>query len=388
MSNLKVEIAKRIRSVCGDKDLHLSEPSLNGNELKYLKECVDTSWVSSSGKYVDLLEKNIAEYCDVKHAVVTSNGTSALHLCLLISGVEQGDEVLTPSLTFVATSAAIKYAGAIPHFVDVDESSLGIDVNKLKNYLVENTERRNNLLFNKKTGNKISALVCMHTFGNPNEITNLLDLCSEFNIKFIEDSAEALGTKYKGKHVGSYGHCSALSFNGNKIITTGGGGAVLTNDEKLAQRAKYLSTTAKEGHKFEFVHHEVGYNYRMPNLNAALGVAQLEQLSGFLASRRKLALKYREAFSDLQGVSFFEGIAFDDSNHWLNCLILEDSDLEVRDEILEYCLSEKIFLRPLWKPSHLLRPYENSPRMDLSITESLYKRVINIPSSSFLGEAL
>lgn len=356
-----------------------------GHEWDYVKDCLDTRWVSSVGKYVDRFEEMLAEYTGVKYAVATVNGTAALHICLKLAGVEPEDEVIVPALTFVATANAIVYCGAIPHFVDSEESTLGMDPNKLANYLKEISDIRSEGTFNKQTGRPIKAVVPMHTFGHPVDLDPLQEVCRRFKLELIEDAAEALGSYYKGKHVGHWGRLSALSFNGNKIVTTGGGGAILTNDKDLARLAKHITTTAKKPHKWEFYHDMLGYNYRLPNINAALGCAQLELLPGFIDKKRHLASKYKKAFTDVPGVSFFTETEFATSNYWLNALLIDKEQSEKRDELLEKTNKSGLMTRPAWILLNILPMYTSCPKMDLTIAENIESRLINIPSSTFLG---
>ena len=299
-------VVTAVSSVTGDLPVGLHEPIFAGNEQKYVRDCIDSTYVSSVGKYVSKFEEDLARYVGVKHAVAMVNGTSALHLGLLISGVQEGDEVLIPSLTFVATANAVKYLGATPHFVDAEVDSLGIDPNKLGLYLEKISKIESGRCVNKSTGRRISAIIPMHTFGHASKMDEIADIARRFNLVIIEDAAEGLGSKYKGSHVGNLGNLGILSFNGNKIVTTGGGGAILTNSEKLASKAKHLSTTAKVNHEWKFVHDEVAFNYRMPNLNAALGCAQLESLEEKVNLKRELQVKYKAAFAGVLGVKVFE----------------------------------------------------------------------------------
>ncbi|MBF0547082.1 MAG: LegC family aminotransferase [Candidatus Riflebacteria bacterium] len=362
----------------------LHEPSFEGNEWKYLKECLDTGWVSSVGKYVDEFEKKLADFTGAKMAIAAVNGTSALQICLKIVGVTTGDEVLTNALTFVATSNAISYCGGIPHYVDSNEKTLGLCPISLRAYLKEIAELRNNECFNRKTGNRIKALVPMHVFGHPADIDPLLEVANEFSISAVEDAAESLGSYYKGKHTGTFGKISALSFNGNKTITTGGGGAILTNDSELGRLAKHLTTTAKVPHKWEFFHDMIGYNFRLPNICAALGCAQLEQLPGFIQKKRMLAEKYKNAFNDIPEVRFVTEPSFGKSNYWLNTLIFRKDFSHLRDDLLEKTNSMGIQTRPAWRLNSDLPMFQNCPKMALPVAEYLEKSVVNIPSSSNL----
>jgi perosamine synthetase len=381
-------ILQALTSVLAGQDLPaaLHEPHFEGNEWRYVKECLDTGWVSSAGKYVERFEEMLAEYTGVRRAVAVVNGTAALHICLLLAGVKQYDEVLIPTLSFIATANAVSYCGALPHFVESCEENLGLDPAKLETYLAGIAEIRGDGSYNRFTGRRIAALVPMHTFGHPVDLEPLAETCRRYRLELIEDAAESLGSLYRGRHTGSFGRASALSFNGNKVVTTGGGGAILTNDLELARAAKHLTSTAKLPHKWEFFHDLVGYNYRMPNLNAALGCAQLEQLPGFIESKRALARSYREAFEGVAGVRFFSEAPYARSNYWLNAIILDESQAALRDGILESTNSQGIMTRPAWIPLHRLPIYSDCPRMELPVAESLGRRIINIPSSSSLGK--
>lgn len=381
-------IIAAIRSVLPkDKEkVALHEPFFNGNEWKYVKDCLDTGWVSSVGKYVDRFEQMLVEYTGVKYAVATVNGTAALHIALKLVGIETDDEVLVPTLTFVATANAVMYCNAIPHFIDSEERTLGVDPIKLDHYLSEIAEVKEDACYNKITGNRIKAVIAMHTFGHPVDLDPLISVCEKYKLELIEDAAESIGSFYKGKHTGNFGKIATLSFNGNKVVTTGGGGAILTNDPSLAKLAKHLTTTAKVPHPWEYDHDQVGYNYRLPNLNAALGCAQLEQLPSFIGRKRALANRYAEVFNNINGIKFKREQSFAKSNYWLNALLL-DSDYEDRRDHLLQALNDAGFgSRPLWKPMHTLPMYQACPRMDLSVAESLNRRVINIPSGVQLGD--
>ena len=376
-----------LRKVLPDSDqfIGLHEPVFQAHEWDYVKECLDTGWVSSVGKYVDRFELELAEFTGVKRAVAVVNGTSALHICLLLAGVKQHDEVIIPSLTFIATANAVSYCNAVPHFVDSEEKTLGIDPHKLKDYLSDIAEIRNSECFNKQTGRRIRAVVPMHTFGHCIDLDALVEVCNEYNIELIEDAAESLGSYYKGRHTGNCGKLSALSFNGNKIMTTGGGGAILTNDEKLGKLAKHITTTAKVPARWKFAHDMVGYNYRMPNINAALGCAQLEQLPLFLEKKRKLAEKYHQVFKEFQGGSIFVEPDFSQSNYWLNVFMLDKKYADQRDVLLEATSNQKIMTRPVWTLMYKLSMYSNCPRMESPVAESIERRLINLPSSVFLA---
>lgn len=389
-SNLEKELIERIRVILPDPNVNyqLHEPSFIGNEIVNLEDCIRSGWVSSVGSYVDEFESQLAYYTGSKYAVSVMNGTAALHIALIAIGVEENDEVITPTLTFVATANAVSYCKAIPIFADCEEATLGIDADKLDNFLERNAITRNNYCINKNTGRRIHALISMHTFGHPSQIDKIVKICTRWGIKYIEDAAESLGSFYKGRHTGTFGEVSILSFNGNKIITTGGGGAVLTNDPVLAKRIKHLTTTAKSPHGIGSYHDAVGYNYRLPNLNAALGCAQLQSIDKFVQMKRLLAEKYSQVFSEFQGARFFLEPENAKSNYWLNTIILNiENDKNIKS-ILSSLNSNGIQARAAWTPIHLLPMYEQCPRMELVTAEKLANRIINLPSSPKILDAL
>lgn len=375
------DVVKSIINVTDSKATPLHEPEFDGSEWNYVKECIDTNLVSSVGKFVDKFERELEKYTGSKHAIAVSSGTSALHISLILAGVKQGDEVLVPALTFIATANAVVYCGAEPHFVDSDRDSLGIDPEKLRNYLQKTTTVTAGLCKNDKTGRVIRAIVPMHTFGHPSKIRELLEICKEFNIIMVEDAAESLGSFYSNKHTGTFGLLGTLSFNGNKIITTGGGGAILTDDSNLAARAKHLTTTAKLPHRWQYVHDEIGYNYRLPNLNAALGCAQLEGIESKVRKKRELYESYKASLREIKGLTLFCESSGTRSNYWLQTLILDDENTKARDRILEIAYAQEIQLRPTWDLVSTLAPYRNSPSMDLEVARALSNSLINIPSS-------
>lgn len=381
-------ILAAIRSVLGEPTgtIALHEPEFRGREAEYLQDCVETGWVSSVGSYVDRIEDDLARITGVARAVAVVNGTAALHVCLRLAGVQAGDEVLLPTLTFIATANAVSYSGAVPHFVDSERRTLGVDPGKLEAHLSDVAEMIDGVSVNRCTGAPIRALVVMHAFGHPADMDALVELTERWNLVLIEDAAESLGSYYKGVHTGGRGRLAALSFNGNKLATTGGGGAILTNDAELGHRAKHLTTTARSPHRWNFVHDEIGYNYRMPNLNAALGCAQLERLDDMLARKRELARRYEAAFRDVPNVKFFTEPEESRSNYWLNTLVLESSDLEARDQLLQALNDAGYMSRPIWTLMHRLPMYASCPRGDLAVAEELENRVINIPSSPRLVE--
>ena len=379
--SLPDKIVSAIHSVVGVGPVGLHEPSFFGNEWNYTKECIDSTFVSSVGKFVDQFENELRLFTGAKHAVAVVNGTAALHIALQVAGVSAGDEVLAPALTFVATANAISYCGAIPHFVDSEDTTLGISAAKLRDYLHAHTKQRLGQCVNTTTGRVIRAIVPMHTFGHPVDINGLLAVAHDFNIIMVEDAAESLGSTYYGQHTGTFGLLGTLSFNGNKTITTGGGGAILTNDDALAKRVKYLTTTAKTSHDWEFIHDEIGYNYRLPNLNAALGCAQLEQLPSKLNAKRGLFKRYQSAFAFVEGARLIAEPPQCLSNYWLQTIMLDIDQINQRDGILQATNDMKLTTRPVWRLMHFLTPFVNCPRMDLSGAELLAKRLINIPSS-------
>jgi perosamine synthetase len=360
----------------------LHEPRFVGNEKAYLNDCVDTGWVSTVGAYVSRFEAMLCTATGAAHCVATVNGTAALHAALLVVGVRPGDEVLCPSLSFVATANAISYCGGVPHFVDIEERTLGVDPQRLAGYLETVAERTADGVRNRLTGRPIRAVVVMHTFGHPVDLDAIAAVCSAWSLALVEDAAESLGSSYRGRHTGNIGVVSALSFNGNKIITTGGGGAVLTNDPQLAARLRHLTTTAKQPHRWAFFHDETGYNYRLPNINAAMGCAQLEHLDDFVDAKRRLTQGYREALNGLDGVVLFVEQDFARSNYWLQCLLLAPACADCRDEVLAATNDAGIMTRPVWEPLHTLPMYVTAPRDGaLPVTMSVAARLINIPSS-------
>ncbi|MBT3305545.1 MAG: LegC family aminotransferase [Alphaproteobacteria bacterium] len=365
----------------------LHEPEFAGNEWEYVKDCLDTGWVSTAGKYVETFEEKLVAFTGAKHAIACVNGTAALHACFLLAGVKAGDEVIMPALTFVGTANAAAGMGAVPHFVDVEERTLGLDAAKLDAHLSDVAEVTDDGLRNRKTGRRIAACVPVHTFGHPVDLDPLLAVCRKFELVLIEDAAESLGSYYNNRHTGNHGLLAMLSFNGNKTVTTGGGGAILTNDSEVAARARHLTTTAKMAHPWEYRHDQIGFNYRLPNINAALGCAQMEQLPRFLKQKRRLAQTYAEAFADVEGLRFFTEPDFAKSNYWLNVLLLDPQTAGQRDAILEATNDSKFMTRPAWTPLHDLPMYKDCPRMDLSVAEGLITRIINIPSSPGLAVA-
>lgn len=384
-STLAAQVVEAIRTVVGTGPVALHEPHFGGNEWIYLKECLDSTFVSSVGAFVDRFENELADYTGARYAVAVVNGTAALHIALSLAGVQPGDEVLVPALTFVATTNAVSYCGAIPHFVDSEQRTLGVDPRALREYLQVIAEVRDKRCVSRASGRVIRALVPMHTFGHPVDIDGVLAVAADFHLALVEDAAESLGSTVSGRHTGTFGMMGTLSFNGNKTITTGGGGAIISNDAVLARRAKHLTTTAKVKHRWEFNHDEIGYNYRLPNLNAALGCAQLEQLAALLQAKRRLFNRYADAFACIRAVRLMAEPSGAHSNYWLQALLLDDSVAEHRDLILDGTNGAGLMTRPVWTLMHRLAPYRNSPRMELCCAESLERRLINLPSSAQLA---
>ncbi|RYE25173.1 MAG: LegC family aminotransferase [Sphingobacteriales bacterium] len=357
----------------------LHEPLFIGNERKYVQDAIDSTFVSSVGAYVNKFEDMMAEITGAKYAIAIVNGTNALHIALVLANVTAEDEVLSQALTFIATANAISYIGAKPVFIDVDRDTLGMSPIALKNFLTKHAEKKaDGYTYNKITAKKIAACVPMHTFGLPCRIDEIADICTEWNIILIEDSAESLGSYYKGRHTGVYGKMGIFSFNGNKTVTCGGGGALITDDEEIAKRAKHLTTQAKVPHKWEFVHDDIGYNYRMPNLNAAMACAQLEQLKKFVDNKRELAGKYQQFFENSE-IEFIVEPANSQANYWLNAVILKD--LEERNAFLDYTNSKGVMTRPVWELMYRLPMFKDCYKDEMQNSDWLADRIVNIPSS-------
>lgn len=379
---LSNQIIKSISKTVGKKKHHLHEPLFCGNEIKYLVKTIKTNLVSSVGPFVKKFENQITKFTGAKYSTTVVNGTEALHLSLAACGVENNDEVFVPTITFAGTANAIVYSGAIPHFVDSELETLGIDPLKLDKYLKKITIKKGQFYFNKKTKRRIKAIIPVHVFGNICQIYKILEIAKKYNLVVIEDAAEALGSFFDNKHAGTFGLVGCFSFNGNKILTTGGGGAIITNNKILANKIKHLSTTAKINHPWEYIHDTIGYNFRMPNLNAALGLAQIENLNKFLISKRKLFLKYCREFSKVQGVKIIKNPEFCKSNNWLNTLFIQNSSIKKRDKIISLAHKKNFFLRPIWKPLHSLDHFKSMPKMNLENAKKIYSSCINLPSSS------
>ncbi|MCF8337108.1 MAG: LegC family aminotransferase [Bacteroidales bacterium] len=389
------DLVKFIRELYNEPEafIPLHAPVFQGNEKEYLNNCIDSTFVSSVGKYVDKFEEMVAEYTGAKKAIVTVNGTNALHLALLVAGVKPGHEVITQPLTFIATANAIAYTRAKPVFIDVDNDTMGLSPKALKEWLeknvkleTKNTEQgtQSKSPINQLTNKPVSACIPMHTFGHPCRIDEIVEICNEYNIPIVEDAAESLGSTFKGKHTGTFGKLGILSFNGNKTLTTGGGGMILTNDEELGIHIKHLTTQAKVPHPWEYMHDHVGYNYRMPNINAALGVAQMERIEEIIKNKRQTAQHYKEYLNSIQtfshsNIQFFTEPGNARSNYWLNAVLLNDK--EQRNEFLKYTNEKGIMTRPIWRLMNKLEMFKNAQTGNLDNAEWLEDRVVNLPSS-------
>jgi len=362
-----------------DQFIPLHEPRFKEIDKEYVLDAINSTFVSSVGEYVNRFERDLAAYFGVKHVVVTVNGTAALQVALRLVGVKAGDEVIAQPLTFVATANAIVYNKASPIFIDVNRDTLGLCPDAMELFLKQYVEKSGTSTFNKKTGKRIAAIVPMHTFGHPCRMGRLIDLADQWNIPVVEDAAESIGSKISTRHCGTFGKAGVLSFNGNKTITCGGGGAILTNDDALADRAKHLTTTAKVNHPWEYVHDEVGYNYRMPNLNAALACAQLEQLDDILADKRELANAYDTFFSNVEWCDFLKEPDGCTSNYWLNAVITHDK--KQRDDLLKATNDSGVMTRPIWQLMSNLEMYKHCQKRDLKNAQWLQDRIVNLPSS-------
>lgn len=375
------DIVQFIRQIYNKPEgfIALQAPIFAGNEKKYLNECIDTTFVSSVGKFVDQLEEMVADYTGAQKAVVCVNGTNALHMAMMLLGVKRDDEVLTQALTFIATCNAISYIGAYPVFIDVDKDTLGLSPAAVLSWLKENAEIKDGECFNKRTGRRVKACIPMHTFGHPVHLNELVEMCNQYHLELIEDAAESIGSLYKGKHTGIFGKVGAISFNGNKTITTGGGGMMLFQDEDLGKLAKHITTQAKVPHRWEFVHDYIGYNYRMPNINAALGCAQMEQLDHFLQNKRETAEIYKRFFVNFSDIKFFTEPKDCLSNYWLNVIIMKDKQTQL--DFLTYTNDHGVMTRPVWELMNRLPMFEDCQTDGLENTKWLADRIVNIPSS-------
>ncbi len=382
-------IVDAIRNVVGPSDapVGLHEPRFGGNEWAYVKDCLDTGWVSYNGAYVAKFEQMLCDITGAASCAAVANGTVAIEIALRVAGVQADDEVLAPSLTFVATNNAIAHLGATPHFVDSEERTFGVDAAALADYLSDIAEPSATGARNRLTGRRLAAILPMHCFGHPVDMDPLVELAARWNIPVIEDAAEAIGSRYKGRPAGSLAPLACMSFNGNKIVTTGGGGAILSRDPEVGKRIRYLTTTAKQPHPWEFIHDEVAWNFRLPNVNAAMGCAGLERLGDLLAAKRRLQTRYEGAFAGMPGVTVFREAAGCESNYWLTALLLDRPDTVERDQILQACHAAGLLARAAWRLNHTLPMFRSCPRMPLTVAEALQPRIINLPSSPHLGGA-
>ena len=380
--------SKEIYKIFKNKKFFLHEPDVKISDYKYLKKCILENNLSTTGNFIEKFQKKISNFTSSKYAILTNSGTSALHISCILSNIKEKDEVLVPSFTFVAPVNAIKYCGAIPHFVEIEDKNFNIDFIKLKKYLKKITKIKGKNCINKKTGRIIKAIIPVHVFGHPVDVESLIKLSKEFKLNVIEDAAEALGSFYKKQHVGTFGKFGVLSFNGNKIVTSGAGGAILTNDKVLAEKAKHLVATAKKKHPFKFIHDRIGFNYRLPNINAALGLSQLNRIQNMLQKKRDLFKFYEKKFSNIKYFSLVKEPKNCKSNYWLQTIIIDKNFSKFTDKIIKNLISKKIFVRAGWDLASNLKPYKNCPKMNLSIARKIQKRIINIPSSSFLIQSL
>lgn len=374
------DVVTFIRELYNNEEvIPLHSPVFMGNEKEYLNECIDSTYVSSVGKFVDKFEDMMVEFTGAKYAVVCVNGTNALHMAMLLAGVERNDEVITQALTFIATCNAISYIGAHPIFIDVDKDTMGLSPNAMETWLKENAEIKGSYCYNKRTGRRIKACVPMHTFGHPVHLDEMIEVCNQYHLELIEDAAESLGSFYKGKHTGTFGKIGAISFNGNKTITTGGGGMLLFQNEELGKFAKHLTTQAKVPHRWKFIHDNIGYNYRMPNINAALGCSQMEQIENILANKRETAFKYKKYFSNIHDIEFFSEPENCNANYWLNSIIM--SDKNTQQNFLEYTNNNKVITRPIWELMSNLPMFKDCQTDSLHNSQWFAERVVNLPSS-------
>ena len=386
MNKISKKIVKIFKKKIKLNKVYLHEPDLNKSDSVYLKDCINQNAVSAAGKFIQKFENKILNLTKAKYAISTNSGTSALHISCILMNVKENDEVLVPAFTFVATANAIKYCGAIPHFIDIEENHFGVNVNKLDNYLKEISIKKGNFCFNKKTGRKIKAIMPVHVFGHFMKINELIKLAKKYNLSIIEDAAEAIGSYYKNKHAGTFGHIGVLSFNGNKTITCGAGGVILTNNKKVAQKARHLIATAKIAHPYNYIHDEVGFNYRMANLNAALGYSQIKRIKKILKKKRKLFNFYKKAFEKNLYFKLINEPKNSKSNFWLQTILINEKYSNYTKKILKDLNDRKIYIRPGWELMNNLKYFKNCPKMNLSIAKKFCKRIINLPSSSFLAD--
>lgn len=378
-------IVDAVRGVIGPGPAPLHEPCIGGAEWSYVKECLDTGWVSTAGRFVSRFEAMLSENLGVSHAIAMANGTVALQVALEGLGVRPGDEVIVPSFTFVATANAVVHSGAVPHFVDIDASTMGLDAAALDARLLNVGRCENGSLVNAETGRRIAAVVCMHTYGHPCDMDALLSVCDAFGLPLLEDAAESLGSLYGGRHMGTFGRIGTLSFNGNKIVTTGGGGAVLTDDDALAVSIRHKVTTAKTPHAYEMIHDDIGYNFRLTNVAAAIGCAQLEALERVLDDKRDLANRYINAFQPVASASMVQEAPGRHANYWINVLRLKDATIKDRNAVIESLIAAGYECRAAWRPMHMLSMYAAMPRGSMAETERAYREIVNLPSGAALA---
>jgi perosamine synthetase len=384
MEHLSRNILKNLKLILGQKKFGLHEPDLDNKDFKHIKKCFYSGMISTAGEYVIKFEKKIKEIVNSRYVVSVSNGTVGLFISLKSIGIKKNEEILLPAVSFVATANAVAQCDAIPHFVDIENRTNGIDAVKLEKYLLRNTFKRNGYCFNKKTNRRIRAIIPVHVFGHPCEIEKIIKLSKKFNITVIEDAAEAIGSYYKKKHVGNFGELGVLSFNGNKIATSGGGGAIITNNKKLYNKIKHLTTTAKVSHPWRYIHDEVGYNHRLPAINAALGYSQLLKLNYFIKKKTKLFHIYNNEFKKIKSLKIMSSPKNCKSNYWLQTLVLCDEEKKLKNQIIKDCHSSGIKVRPLWDLISTFKMYKNCPKMNLDNSKKAYDTIINLPSSSFI----
>ena len=383
-NNISKELIQIFKSNFRFKSLNLHEPDLNVDEVKFLKKCIFTNEVSAAGKFVSKFENEISKLTKSKHVIATNSGTSALHIACILAGLKEQEEVIIPSFTFVAAANAVMYCSAIPHFVDIEEQSFGIDPEKLRRYLSEITIVKKGICINKLSGRKIRAIIPVHIFGHPIKIEEIIDVASEFNLLVIEDAAEAIGSYYKSTHVGKFGNIGILSFNGNKTITCGAGGAILTEDKLLADQARHLISTAKKSNSYNYIHDRLGFNYRMPNINAAIGYSQIKRIKKILKNKRKLFFLYSKIFRKQQYFKLLSEPTHCRSNYWLQTILIDKKFSHLTTQIINDLNKVNIHIRPGWELMTNLKYFNACPRMETSIAKEVSKRIINIPSSSFL----
>ena len=386
MQNKILDIFKYLKTKSKLNLIPLHEPDITNNENKIVNEILKTGFISTAGKEINLLENKIQEYTKIKNVILTNSGTSALHLIIYALGIKDNDEIIVPSTTFVGTINPILYTNAVPNFVDIDLSTYSICPKKLENYLIKNTKVMKDHCFNLKTKRKIKALIVVHIFGNISNLIQIKNICKKFKLYLIEDAAEAFGSKFKNKHAGNFGIASAFSFNGNKIISTGAGGAVATNNKKLANKIRHLSTTSKLMHKYQYIHDQMGFNYKMPNINASLGLSQINRIEKLVTQKRKLHKLYANLFKNLDDVELLIENENCYSNYWLNCIILKNINQKMLNSIMTKSIDIGFIVRPMWKPMHTLKFCRHFPKDNLDNTMKAYKTSITLPSSANLYE--